>query len=165
MRGAPCELRHGALWAAVAWAGLALGAACASDSEVGCGDGQRRAAVEAVSAAGSGGSFAFTVQVRADDRGCGCQADYWEVVGIDGVLLQRHLLPVRDAPAKTSTTTGPTLTLSEDLYVVVRAHMRGGAGDGVEAMRGSVRDGFVVYDASGFGLGLAGQGPRPPACD
>ncbi len=153
------------LWRRVlACTGLALACACASDAEVGCGDGQQRASVEAVSTAGGAGSFAFTIEVRADDRDCGCQADYWEIVGIDGVLLQRHPLPARSAPGTISTTTGAALTLSEDLYVVVRAHMRGGAGDGVAAMRGSVRDGFVAYDATGFGLGLSGQGPQPPAC-
>ena len=121
--------------------------------------------VEAVAVAGEAGHPVFTVTVASPDDGCACYADWWEVIGLDGTLIGRRLLAHPHDTEQPFTRAGEPVQLSEDLYVIVRAHMHGGAGYGGRVFKGSVRDGFQASSVeAGFAEAAASKLPQPPAC-
>ncbi len=159
-RAAPAVVARGLLLAA-----LMVGtAACGSDdSTQACPTAV--ADIEAVAVASEAGHAVFTVTVASPDKGCSCYADWWEVIGLDGTLIGRRLLAHAHDTEQPFTRAGEPWQLSEDLYVIVRAHMHGGTGYGGRVFKGSVRDGFQASSVeAGFANAAASKQPQPPAC-
>ena len=125
--------------------------------------------VVGVTTSGGGGSATFAVSIRSDETGCQCYADWWEVVGLDGSLIQRRILLHPHENEQPFTRSGDTVQLADDLYVIIRAHMHGGGsgpgGYGGAVFKGSLRDGFKAATApEDFAPGLETQQPLPDGC-
>lgn len=144
-------------------AGLVAGCATDEAAERACPGGL--ADITSVTISGAPGHPVFTVGVTSPDAGCGCYADWWEVVGLDGTLLERQTFTRPHTTEQPFTSSGEALQLSDDLYVIVRAHMAGGDGYGGQAFKGSVRDGFQVaaVDAD-FAPKVISEKPLPGKC-
>ena len=149
---------------------LATVAGCGSDDDTSAACPGAVADIEAVTVAGEAGHPVFTVTVASPDTGCKCYADWWEVVGLDGTLLTRRVLAHPHKTEQPFTRAGDPVQLSEDLYVIVRAHMHGttaseGGGYGGRVFKGSVRDGFKASSVdTDFAADLASKPPMPSGC-
>jgi hypothetical protein len=154
---------------------LGLTTGCSADGDnSACEATANSADVVVVTASGSAGHYVFTVSVASPDIGCGCYADWWEIVGLDGHLIARRTLDHAHVDEQPFARAGSDVTISEDLYVIVRAHMAsrsdGGAKDaavgyGGKVMRGSVRDGFTAEDGDpAFAAALRTVEPQPSQC-
>ncbi len=124
-----------------------------------------RADVQAVTASGDPGEYAFSVTVRSPDTGCDQYADWWEVVSPDGELLFRRILQHSHVDEQPFTRGGEPVPIQPDDTLVVRAHMNE-LGYGGAAMRGSVAAGFEPASDIGadFAPELESQEPLPEEC-
>jgi len=131
--------------------------------------------VTAVSVAGAAEAYSFAVSVESADVDCSQYADWWEVLGEDGLLVFRRILEHAhtdengtsdpDAPGNTFTRDGGPIAIASDELVVVRAHMNTAGYNGT-AMRGSAALGFDEapdIDAD-FAAGVEELEPQPQAC-
>lgn len=138
----------------------------ADDGDAGDGDaGDGGADVIGVSVTASGDGVRFSVTIRSPDTGCDRYADWWEVVGSDGELIERRILAHSHVDEQPFTRSGGTVTVASDRELIVRAHMNDD-GYGGEAMRGTVDDGFSPAEditASWFPE-LAEAPPLPENC-
>ncbi len=129
-----------------------------------------QAAVTAIRATGSPGSYTLAVTVESDESGCERYADWWEVLRADETLVYRRILAHSHVDEQPFTRSGGPISLAPDDVVVVRAHLRPAGVDapGVyrgRALRGSVREGFVAYvPPEGFGAALEDAPPQPSGC-
>lgn len=125
---------------------------------------RRSSDVLAVRAIGEPNAYEIAVEVASPDTGCDQYTDWWEVVSEDGELIYRRTLLHSHVNEQPFTRTGGPVPIRSDAVVVVRAHMHPW-GYGGRAMRGSVANGFVAWDAAAdFGHGLAEAPPQPPDC-
>ena len=118
-----------------------------------------------VQASGRPGGYTFAVRVQSPDRGCDRYADWWEVVTPDGSeLLYRRVLLHSHVDEQPFTRSGGPVLIDPETEVVVRVHVKP-LGYAANALKGSVATGFVpVVLPRGFGVELAGSGPRPTSC-
>ena len=107
--------------------------------------------------------FRLAVTVRSDDVGCERYADWWEVVTLDGVLLQRRILAHSHVDEQPFTRSGEAFELPPDLEVLVRAHLHptGYAGS---ALRGSIENGWRPVPSNSVATELEESGPLPAGC-
>jgi len=129
-------------------------------------DVSKYAVVRAVSITGSEHSYTFSVELKSPDLGCNQYANWWEVLSEDGKLIYRRILAhshVNEQPFKRS---GGSINASENQTLIIRAHMhQEGYGSGKIAMKGSVKNGFKVYDMpEGFAPNVEKQSPQPSGC-
>jgi len=123
-----------------------------------------KADVISVRVSGQPGGYEFLVGVRSPDSGCPQYADWWEIVGIDGALIYRNVLPHSHADEQPFTRAGGPVAIQPDTVVWVRAHMSN-SGYGGAVFRGSIEKGFSRAPLTpDFAATLAKQPPRPPAC-
>ncbi len=120
--------------------------------------------VEAISVTGEPETWDFAVTLLSDDVDCSHYADWWEVVGEDGVLLFRRILNHSHADEQPFTRDGGPVTILGDQTVWVRGHQND-RGYGGKAMTGSVDGGFAQAAwPDGLGDGLETQEPLPEDC-
>ncbi len=133
-----------------------------ADTSVG---GPQLADVEGVEATGDPWDYTFAVTVHSPDLDCSQYADWWEVVQDDGTLVYRRILNHSHADEQPCTRTGGPVEIADGDEVIVRAHMNE-QGYGGQAMRGSVRDGFVVDPSitATFAAELESADPQPEDC-
>ncbi len=125
---------------------------------------RRSSDVLAVRVGGEPNSYELSVEVASPDTGCDQYADWWEVVSEDGELIYRRTFLHSHVNEQPFTRTGGPVPIGSDAVVVVRAHMHPG-GYGGRAMRGSVANDFVAWDAADdYAPGLAEAPPQPPDC-
>jgi hypothetical protein len=128
------------------------------------GDGLPRADVQAVSASGDEGSWIFLVTLFSDDVGCEHYADWWELVGEDGVLLSRRTLRHSHVDEQPFARDGDPVAIAGNLTIWVRGHQND-RGYGGAAMTGSALAGFHIAEwPPGLGDGLELQEPQPEDC-
>ncbi len=121
--------------------------------------------VVSVKVSGSAGAYRFLVTVRSPDIGCERYADWWELVGEDGRLWYRLVLPQSHVNEQPFTRESGPITIQPDVVVWIRAHMHS-SGYGGAAFKGSARAGFRKAELSPtFAAELAKRGPLPAGCN
>ena len=125
------------------------------------------AIVQEVKVSGSESSYTFAVTLKSPDTGCEQYANWWEVVSADGKsLIYRRILGHSHVNEQPFTRSSGAVAIAADTEVIVRAHMySSGYGEGLIAMKGSVANGFIAYDAAlDFGSSLENADPQPTGC-
>lgn len=119
--------------------------------------------VVAVDAVPDGDRVRFAVTVRSDDTGCERYADWWEVVSLEGELLQRRILTHSHVDEQPFERAAPPIDLDLDQEVLVRAHLhpQGYVGQG---MQGSVSGGWRAVPGDALAPELAQAEPLPDGC-
>ncbi len=124
------------------------------------------AVVRGVNVSGSAGSYTFSMELKSPDTGCDQYANWWEVLAEDGKLLYRRILVHSHVKEQPFTRSGGPVKIAEGDVVIVRAHMHpSGYGKGKIAMKGSVKDGFQIFDMpESFAPDVEKQAPQPTGC-
>ena len=113
---------------------------------------------------GDTGTYTFAVTVSSPDTGCEQYADWWEVLTPEGELLYRRILAHSHVDEQPFERTGGPVSIRPDQTVIIRAHMHP-HGYGVQAMQGTVTDGFEETTlADGFAAEVALAAPQPNDC-
>ena len=121
-------------------------------------------AVTKVEAAGSPGSYTFSVTLSSPDTGCDQYADWWEVFRADSSLVYRRILAHSHVNEQPFSRSGGPADIQEDEIVFIRGHMNN-LGYGRQIFKGSVKDGFVMDSLEvGYAAGLASTAPLPDDC-
>lgn len=121
-----------------------------------------------VAATGEPRSYDFAVGLASADTGCDQYANWWEVVGLDGILIYRRILTHSHISEQPFIRSGGPVTVGAETEVWVRAHMHiegsSGSYSGI-AFKGSAAAGFQAAEpVAGFGAELASQEPLPQGC-
>ncbi|MCB9741339.1 MAG: hypothetical protein H6740_01820 [Alphaproteobacteria bacterium] len=104
------------------------------------------------------------VTVSSPDTGCGCYADWWEVLDAEGALLYRRVLAHSHVEGQPFTRGGGPVEAAPDQVLWVRAHMAPG-GYGGQAFTGTLAGGFAAGALpAGFAAGLESAAPQPDGC-
>ena len=107
--------------------------------------------------------FRFAVTVRSDEVGCERYADWWEILQLDGKLLQRRILTHSHVDEQPFTRSGPALAIAPDLEVLVRAHLHP-AGYVGQGLQGSIEGGWRPVASDSLATELADAAPLPDGC-
>ena len=141
--------------------------ACAtetSDTKITPKDESASANIVSVEVSGSENSYTFKVGIKSPDTGCDQYANWWEVLSEDGKLLYRRILGHSHVNEQPFIRSGGTVNIGEGKIVWVRAHMNN-AGYGGEVFKGTVKDGFVKFDAdTNFRKEIEKEAPQPNGC-
>ncbi|MEM9068075.1 MAG: hypothetical protein AAGE52_06190 [Myxococcota bacterium] len=120
--------------------------------------------VQAVGASGDSGAYSFSVTLRSDETGCDRYANWWEVLRPDGALIYRRILAHSHVNEQPFTRSGGPVAIEPGDEVIVRAHLHPQGYVG-RVLRGSVADGFALWDApTGFAREAERAAPQPSGC-
>ncbi|MGF1574893.1 MAG: hypothetical protein ACFCU9_02945 [Cyanophyceae cyanobacterium] len=123
-----------------------------------------QAEVIAVESSGDPLAYQFVVTIESPDTGCDQYANWWEVLTPEGELLYRRILFHSHVDEQPFTRSGGAVAISPEQEVIVRAHMDPD-GYGVQAMKGTVAEGFEVVELPlDFAVDVASQDPVHPGC-
>jgi len=125
------------------------------------------AVVENVTVSGEEGNYTFSVALKSPDKGCGQYANWWEVISDDGkTLIYRRILGHSHVGEQPFTRSGGAVSIDATQEVIIRGHMYPtGYGDGKIAMKGSVTNGFQLFEIpGGFATDLENIAPQPSGC-
>ena len=100
--------------------------------------------VSSVQVIGEPNAYHLAVEISSPDTGCDQYADWWEVLGEDGILLYRRMLLHSHVDEQPFTRSGGPVPIDENTVVVIRAHMNH-YGYGGWVLRGSVSNGFETF--------------------
>jgi len=113
---------------------------------------------------GMANNYTFNVTIESPDLGCEQYADWWEVVGMDSVLLYRRILTHSHVDEQPFTRSGGPVPIDENKEVIVRAHINN-LGYGIQIFKGTVGNGFKVDSLpNDFAIGLDTLSPLPTGC-
>ncbi|MBP0019265.1 MAG: tetratricopeptide repeat protein, partial [Cyanobacteria bacterium SBLK] len=114
---------------------------------------------------GTPNNYTFNVSLYSRDSGCDNYADWWEVLGEDGELLDRHVFDKSHPDAQPFTSFSESIKIPEDKTVIVRTHMNNTGYEARQAWKGSVKKGFkFVRLSENFAASVAKEDPQPPEC-
>lgn len=105
----------------------------------------------------------FAVTVRSDDTGCDRYADWWEIVSLDGTLLQRRILAHSHVDEQPFERSAPPIEVALDQTVLVRAHLHPSGYVG-QALQGSVEGGWEPVTSNILAPDLDQTEPLPDGC-
>jgi hypothetical protein len=118
-----------------------------------------------VEASGQDQEYTFSVTIESLDTGCEQYANWWEVISPEGKLIYRRILRHSHVGEQPFTRSGGPVRISENLEVIVRAHMNN-SGYGGKAMKGNITGGFTeVSMPAGYAASLEEEEPLPEGCD
>ena len=122
------------------------------------------AKVTQVETTGEENNYTFAVTVSSPDTGCDSYADWWEIITLDGELLERRILLHSHVEEQPFTRTIDSVAVLPEQKVIVRVHT---SNDGYSsfAQQGTVSSGFTATTLpEEFAANLESVEPLPQNC-
>lgn len=117
-----------------------------------------------VSVSGEENQYSFNVTISSPDLGCQQYADWWEIIDLDGNLLNRRILAHSHVDEQPFTRLGEQFEITSTTEVYIRAHMNT-TSYGAKVFKGSISDGFLADNLDPeFAKDLEEVEPLPSGC-